>query len=61
MPFSASGRVFSNKATQITLSAGLPFAVRVPNAETLKALRDAEAGRVTRYSSPAEMFEDMGI
>ena len=30
---------------QITLYRGLPFPVRIPNAATRKALRDARAGR----------------
>lgn len=29
---------------QIALNRGLPFPVRIPNAETRKALRDAESG-----------------
>ena len=45
---------------QITLNDGLPFPVKVPNAETIQAMRDAEAGKVTRYRSAAEMFEKMG-
>ena len=31
--------------TQVTLHQGLPFAVRVPNAETIEALRQARAGK----------------
>ena len=47
---------------QIALSDGLPFDVRIPNAETRQAIRDARAGRdVTTYASPAEMFDDLGI
>lgn len=30
---------------QVTMHRGLPFAVRMPNEETLKALRDAREGR----------------
>ena len=30
--------------TQVTLHRGLPFAVRVPNAETIAALRQAHTG-----------------
>jgi DNA-damage-inducible protein J len=46
--------------TQITLNDGLPFPVKIPNAETIQAMRDAEAGQGTRYASAAEMFEKMG-
>jgi DNA-damage-inducible protein J len=31
--------------TQVALHKGLPFSVRVPNAATRKAMREAEAGR----------------
>ena len=47
--------------TQITLNDGLPFPVKVPNAETIQAIRDAEAGQGTRYASAAEMFKKMGL
>jgi DNA-damage-inducible protein J len=48
--------------TQITLSDGLPFDVRIPNAATRKAIRDARAGRnLNHYASTAEMFKKMGI
>jgi len=37
---------------QVTLYRGLPFPVRVPNAATRKALRDARAGKnVERFDS----------
>ena len=45
---------------QVVIRKGLPFAVRVPNAATVKAIRDADAGRnLTRYASVDEMFEDI--
>jgi DNA-damage-inducible protein J len=47
--------------TQITLNDGLPFPVKVPNAETIQAMKDADAGDGTRYASTAEMFAKMGI
>jgi len=48
--------------TQITLSEGLPFDVRIPNAATRKAIRDARAGKnLIHYASTAEMFKKMGI
>ncbi len=46
--------------SQVALQEGLPFEVKIPNAVTRKAIRDADAGKVTRYSSPEEMFEKMG-
>lgn len=46
--------------TQITLLDGLPFPVKVPNARTGKAIRDADAGKnLTHYGSVDEMFEDL--
>jgi DNA-damage-inducible protein J len=48
--------------TQITLSDGLPFDVRIPNATTRKTIRDARAGKNLRhYQSTSEMFEKLGI
>jgi DNA-damage-inducible protein J len=47
--------------TQITLNDGLPFPVKVPNAATVRAIQAADAGKVTRHGSAAEMFEKMGI
>lgn len=47
---------------QVTLRAGLPFAARIPNARTRKALRDAEAGRgMTDYASVDEIFKDLDL
>ena len=46
---------------QIDLRRGLPFPVEIPNAATRKAIRDAEAGDLTRYDSADEMFKEMGI
>jgi DNA-damage-inducible protein J len=48
--------------TQVALRKGLPFAARIPNATTRKALRDAEAGQnMTDYASVDEMFQDLGL
>jgi DNA-damage-inducible protein J len=48
--------------TQITLSEGLPFEVRIPNAVTRKAIRDAMAGKnIKHYASTGELFEKLGI
>ena len=38
--------------TQVTLHQGLPFSVKVPNTETIEALRQARAGEgLTEYAS----------
>jgi DNA-damage-inducible protein J len=48
--------------TQVTLTNGLPFPVKVPNARTRKALRDADAGtNLTDYSGVDEMFDQLGL
>ena len=48
--------------SQITLHQGLPFDVRIPNAETREAIREARAGKnVTAHASAAELFEKLGI
>lgn len=47
--------------SQVTLHGGLPFEVKVPNAETRKAMRDADAGKGTAYASAEEMFKKMGL
>lgn len=39
----------------------LPFAVKVPNATTVRAMKELEDGGGTRYGSVEEMFKDLGI
>ena len=41
---------------QVVLQRGLPFPVRVPNAETLEALRELESGGGTRYHGDLKDF-----
>jgi DNA-damage-inducible protein J len=48
--------------TQVALTNGIPFEVRVPSALTRKTLEDADAGKnLTRYASVDEMFKDMDL
>lgn len=48
--------------TQVTLSDGLPFDVRIPNAETRQAIREARTGQdITIHESPAELFDKLGL
>lgn len=45
---------------QVILHKGMPFDVRIPNEETLKAFRDSEAGRnMERFDTVDELFEDL--
>ena len=39
----------------------LPFAVRVPNTATAKAMRELEDGGCAGYGSVEEMFKDLGV
>ena len=43
---------------QVSLQQGIPFALRVPNAETIAALREAEqGGGETHKGSASEVFD----
>ena len=45
---------------QVGLCNGLPFDVRIPNEETLKAFEDTDKGiGLTHYDSMEEMFDDL--
>lgn len=45
---------------QVVAQKGLPFSAKVPNRETIKALRDAEAGRTERFAgSPEQLFKQI--
>ncbi len=39
----------------------LPFTVRVPNAATVKAMKELDAGKGKRFGSAEELFQDIGI
>ena len=38
----------------------LPFAVQVPNATTIKAMKELEEGKGERFAGAEELFEDIG-
>ena len=45
---------------QVALRQGLPFTVRIPNAETREAIRQARTGEgLTSYSSVEELMADL--
>ena len=47
---------------QVELERGLPFAVRVPNEETLEALEQARTRQeLESFNTLGELFEDLGI
>ena len=39
----------------------LPFAVQVPNATTVKAMKELDAGKGKRFGSAEELFQDLGV
>lgn len=47
---------------QIVLNHGLPFDVKIPNAESRQAIRETETGEgLVRFNSADDLFEDLGI
>ena len=45
---------------QVLLSNGLPFDVRIPNAATLKAMKEAKAGRTVKgFKNVEAMFKSL--
>ncbi len=45
--------------SQICLQKGLPFAVKIPNKETIQAMRDADAGKIIEVESVDALFDDL--
>lgn len=46
---------------QVQLRRGIPFPVEIPSETTQEAIREARSGKGKRFSSPDELFEDLGI
>jgi len=46
---------------RVAAEKALPFDVRVPNPETLAAMREADEGKGTRFPSADALFDDLGI
>ena len=47
---------------QVRLRQGLPFAVKLPNKVTLRAINDVETGRgLTKSKSAKAMFKKLGV
>lgn len=44
---------------QVCLHKGLPFEVKIPNKETIKAMRDADKRKTLKAKSIDELFEDL--
>lgn len=45
--------------TQVRFHKGLPFEVRLPNAETQAAIDELESGKGERFSSVEALFDDL--
>lgn len=45
--------------TQVRLRKGLPFEVRIPNAETQAAMDELESGKGKRFTSVEALFDDL--
>jgi DNA-damage-inducible protein J len=46
---------------QVVAQRGLPFDLQVPNERTMKAISKSRAGKGKRFSTPEELFKDLGI
>lgn len=46
---------------QVALRGGLPFEIKVPNADTLAAMKELEAGKGKIYKTSADLYKDLGI
>ncbi len=46
---------------QVALRGGIPFDIKVPNADTLAAMDELSSGKGKRFKSKDELFEDLGI
>lgn len=46
---------------QVSMHNGLPFEVKIPNAETIQALTEIESGKpLQRYNNFQELLDDVG-
>jgi DNA-damage-inducible protein J len=46
----------------VKLNQGLPFAVKIPTSETLKAFEDVEHGReLVSFDTAEDLYKDLGI
>ena len=45
--------------TQVCLQKGLPFAAKIPNRTTLKAMHDADSGKTHRAKSVDDLFDEI--
>jgi len=58
IPISSAHQLFYR---HIIAHRGLPFDVRIPNQETIDAMRDAREGKGKRYDDVESVFKDCGL
>jgi DNA-damage-inducible protein J len=46
---------------QVAIHKGLPFELKIPNAETLEAMEEIANGGGTYYANSGDMFKDLDI
>lgn len=46
---------------QVALRGGLPFDVKIPNAETIAAMNEVERGDAKRFKDSKDLYDDLGI
>lgn len=53
----SSGEAIRMFYSQVQLRGGIPFDVRIPNADTLKAMEELESGKGERVNSADDLFK----
>ena len=50
-----------DKRRQVVLHNGIPFEIKIPNAETIEAMEELAKGKGKRYKNSQAMYKDLGI
>jgi DNA-damage-inducible protein J len=53
----SSGEAIRMFYSQVQLRGGIPFDVRIPNADTLEAMEELNSGKGERFTSVDDIFE----
>ncbi len=46
---------------QVALHGGIPFDIKVPNADTLEARAELDSGKSKRFKNRNDLYKDLGI
>ena len=46
---------------QVIAQRGLPFELHIPNEKTMNAIENSRQGKGKKFSTPQELFDDLGI